>query len=90
MMWKGIAFTLLTWVFLRALCVPAGIGMAASYRAMVSAGKDMSVAISAGFNVNPLRAIALAAKGAKVALFDPELGQWRFVALDGLCWQGNG
>lgn len=51
-----------------ALSAPAGIGVATPERLMVSTGKDMSVASSAGFNVNALRAIALAAKGA-ISLF---------------------
>ncbi|MGF6756996.1 type VI secretion system Vgr family protein [Paraburkholderia sp. GAS42] len=51
-----------------ALSAPAGIGVATPERLMVSTGKDMSVASSAGFNVNVLRTIALAAKGA-ISLF---------------------
>nr|WP_118178711.1 type VI secretion system Vgr family protein [Paraburkholderia phosphatilytica] len=56
-----------------ALSAPQGIGMATPGRMMVSAGEDVSVATSSGFNVNAFRNVALAAKEA-ISVFAHGLG----------------
>lgn len=56
-----------------ALSAPNGIGLATPDRVMVSAGKDVSLASSSGFNVNALKTVAIAA-GDVLSLFAHKLG----------------
>ncbi|MFK0380361.1 type VI secretion system Vgr family protein, partial [Pandoraea sp. NPDC090278] len=56
-----------------ALSAPNGIGLATPDRVMVSAGRDVSVASSSGFNVNALKTVAIAA-GDVLSLFAHKLG----------------
>jgi type VI secretion system secreted protein VgrG len=56
-----------------ALSAPHGIGMSTPDRVMVAAGKDVSVAAQASFNVNALKNVALAAAGV-VSVFAQRFG----------------
>ncbi|RDK03181.1 type VI secretion system tip protein VgrG [Paraburkholderia lacunae] len=62
-----------------ALSAPHGIGLSTPDRVLVSAGKDVSVATSAGFNVSALKNVVVAA-GDVLSLFAHRLGIKLFAA----------
>lgn len=62
-----------------ALSAPHGIGLATPDRVMVSAGKDVSIGTSAGFNVNAMKRFTVSA-GELLSMFAYKLGIKLFAA----------